>query len=205
VARELHDGISQILVSARYALDLAGRRLAMGDARAAESLRKGQDSLATAIQEVRRISRDLRPGALDDLGLGPALKTLTGDFAARTGIKAELETVVFRNRLDDEAKIALFRIAQEALTNIERHAAATEVQIRLFGHRRGATLRIQDNGRGFRSDVAGQGLGLRNMQERVEQLGGSFRILGSAAGTVIEAEVPLSHLLRPDSSSKESA
>ena len=205
VARELHDGISQILVSVRYALELAERRLTKGDVRAGESLGKGLAGLATAIQEVRRISRDLRPGSLDDLGLGPALKTLTDDFAERTGIQAELETVVFRNRLDEDAKIALFRIAQEALTNIERHSDATEVTIRLFGHRRGATLRIQDNGKGFRRDEATGGLGLRNMQERVEQLDGSFRILASGDGTVIEAEVPLSHLLRPDSNAKETA
>jgi two-component system NarL family sensor kinase len=205
VARELHDGISQILVSVRYALDLAERRLSMGDARAGDSLRKGIASLTTAIQEVRRISRDLRPGALDDLGLGPALKTLTDEFGSRTGISAELETVVFRNRLDDEAKIALYRIAQEALTNIERHADATEVHIRLFGHQRGATLRIQDNGNGFPYDRAGGGLGLRNMQERVEHLGGTLRILSSDDGTTIEAEVPLTHLLRPDDSHKESA
>lgn len=205
VARELHDGISQILVSVRYALELAERRLAKGDIRAGESLRKGIASLATAIQEVRRISRDLRPGSLDDLGLGPALKTLTEEFAERTGIKAELETVVFRNRLDEEAKIALFRIAQEALTNIERHADATEVQIRIFGHRGGATLRIQDNGKGFRRDQSTGGLGLRNMQERVEQLDGTFRVLASAEGTVIEAEVPLTHMLSPGSDTKESA
>ena len=204
VARELHDGISQILVSARYALDLTARRISMGDGRAAESLSKGIESLTTAIQEVRRISRDLRPGTLDDLGLGPALKTLTEEFSDRTGISAGLETVVFRNRLDDDAKTALFRVAQEALTNIERHAQATEVSMRLYGHKSGATLRIQDNGRGFRpdGDNAG-GLGLRNMQERIEQLDGTLRVLSSDSGTVIEADVPLTHLLRPDA--KESA
>lgn len=205
VARELHDGISQILVSARYALDLADRRLTTGDARAGESLRKGIASLTTAIQEVRRISRDLRPGALDDLGLGPALKTLIDEFGERTGIATEFETVVFRNRLDEDAKIALFRIAQEALTNIERHAEADAVQVRLFGHRRGATLRIQDNGNGFHGNVGEAGLGLRNMQERIEQLDGTLRILSSPDGTVVEAEVPLTHLLRPDSVKKESA
>jgi len=205
VARELHDGISQILVSVRYALDLADRRLRTGDGRAAESLRKGLDGLTMAIQEVRRISRDLRPGSLDDLGLGPALKTLTDEFTEHTGIRSELETVVFRNRLDEDSKIALFRIAQEALTNIERYAKATEVKIRLFGHRRGATLRIQDNGRGFQPEQVTSGLGLRNMQERVELLGGTFRILTSPSGTVIEAEVPLSHLLRPDTTTRESA
>jgi two-component system NarL family sensor kinase len=205
VARELHDSISQILVSVRYALDLAQRRLERGDGRASESLQKGLTSLTMAIQEVRRISRDLRPGTLDDLGLGPALKALTEEFSERTGITSELETVVFRNRLDDDAKIALYRVAQEALTNIERHAAATHVAIRIFGHKRGATLRIQDNGKGFHAEHASGGLGLRNMQERVEQLEGTLRILSSASGTVIEAEVPLTHLLRPDTTSRETA
>ena len=205
VARELHDGISQILVSARYALDLTAKRIASADARAGESLKKGLVSLTTAIQEVRRISRDLRPGALDDLGLGPALKTLTDEFSERTGIASELETVVFRNRLDEDAKIALFRIAQEALTNIERHSDADTVGIRLFGHRGGATLRIRDNGTGFGQDKVKGGLGLRNMQERVEQLGGTFRLLSSKDGTVVEADVPLSHMLRPDTVTKDSA
>ncbi|MGR3513904.1 MAG: cache domain-containing protein [Paracoccaceae bacterium] len=205
VARELHDGISQILVSVRYALDLADRRLRSGDARAGESLRKGISSLTTAIQEVRRISRDLRPGALDDLGLGPALTTLTDEFGERTGISTRFETVVFRNRLDEDAKIALFRIAQEALTNIERHAEATAVHVRLFGHQRGATLRIQDDGRGFHGSSEEGGLGLRNMQERIEQLDGTLRILSSTDGTVIEAEVPLTHLLSPDTAKQESA
>ncbi|MDD9979091.1 MAG: cache domain-containing protein, partial [Boseongicola sp.] len=200
VARELHDGISQILVSVRYALDLAQRRLAKGDNRAAESLSKGIASLTTAIQEVRRISRDLRPGTLDDLGLGPALQTLTEEFTERTGIDTELETGVFRNRLGDEAKTALFRVAQEALTNIERHAQATEVRMRLYGHKTGATLRIQDDGVGFQPNEARGGLGLRNMQERIEQLDGTLRCLTSPTGTVIEAEVPLSQLLRPDAS-----
>jgi len=205
VARELHDGISQILVSARYAFDLARRRLSVGDMRASESLEKGFKNLTTAIQEVRRISRDLRPGTLDDLGLGPAIKTLTDEFTDRTGIKTELETVVFRNRLDDDAKTALFRVAQEALTNIERHSGASEVKVRIFGHKKGATLRVQDDGTGIQPDRARGGLGLRNMEERVEQLDGTLRILSSPSGTVIEAEVPLSHLLRPDTAVKESA
>ncbi|HKK85600.1 MAG TPA: cache domain-containing protein, partial [Roseovarius sp.] len=115
VARELHDGISQILVGVRYALDAAKRRLSMGDARASENLDRGIEHLSGAIQEVRRISRDLRPGVLDDLGVGPAIKALAEDFGTRTGITVEFETVVFRNRLDDEAKIAMYRVAQEAL------------------------------------------------------------------------------------------
>ena len=165
VARELHDGISQILVGVRYALDNARRRLERGDARAAEPLAKGIDSLAQAIAEVRRISRDLRPSIPDD----------------------------------DEAKIALYRIAQEALTNIERHARATEVVVDLRGHRQGATLSISDNGLGLaKTRSTAGGLGLRNMQERIEQLDGTLTMQTSAqGGTEITATVPLTHMLRP--------
>ncbi|MCR9125286.1 MAG: cache domain-containing protein [Rhodobacteraceae bacterium] len=206
VARELHDGISQILVGVRFALDNARRRLSRGDGSAAAPLDKGIENLGLAITEVRRISRDLRPGVLDDLGLGPALKALVADFGDRTGIATEFNTVVFRNRLDEEGKIALYRIAQEALTNIERHAEATAVSVDLRGHTQGATLRISDNGRGLPAGLGAAGMGLRNMQERVEQLDGSLRILssrgtrGQPGGTVIEAQVPLSHLLPPEGS-----
>ncbi len=207
VARELHDGISQILVGVRYALDNARRRLTRGDdAGAREPLDKGIEHLGSAISEVRRISRDLRPGVLDDLGLGPALKALTDDFRERTGIETEFSTVVFRNRLDQDSKIALYRIAQEALTNIERHSGATRVTIDLRGHKKGATMRITDNGKGLRSPPGGAsaGIGLRNMQERIEQLDGSLRILssrGAQSGTVIEVSLPLSHLLPPQQAS----
>src|SRR6056297_3464720 len=204
VARELHDGISQILVGVRYALDTAKRRLATGDARAGDTLDRGAAHLSTAIQEVRRISRDLRPGVLDDLGVGPAIKALSEDFDRRTGIATEFDTVVFRNRLDDEAKIALYRVAQEALTNIERHSGATRVHIDLRGHASGGTLRISDNGCGIDASRAGAGggLGLRNMQERVEQIDGQLAIRSSVDGTEIEATVPLTHLLTPQGQSE---
>ncbi len=206
VARELHDGISQILVGVRYTLDTARRRLGHSDTGAAEPLDKGIEYLAGAITEVRRISRDLRPGVLDDLGLGPALKALVKDFGERTGIATEFETVVFRNRLSSDAKIALYRIAQEALTNIERHAGATRVTVEVRGHKKGATMRISDNGGGLdlAKDLHSTGLGLRNMQERIEQLDGTLHILSSRSGKpvdgmVIEVHVPLSHLLPPES------
>ena len=198
VARELHDGISQILIGVRFALDLAWRRVQKGDVRAKESLEKSLDMLGGAISEVRRISRDLRPGVLDDLGLGPALKSMTEEFEERTGITMSLETVVFRNRLDEESKTALFRIAQEALTNIERHSGATEVHMSLRGHRKGATLIVRDNGRGIdMMDGKGRGIGLRNMQERMEQLDGTLTITRLTPGTLIDATVPLKHILPP--------
>ena len=206
VARELHDSISQILVGVRYKFELARKRLQNGDERANTDLGNGISSLNCAIQEVRRISHDLRPGMLDDLGLGPALQALLKEFSDRTGIKTNLETVVFRNRLDDESKTAFYRIAQEALTNIERHAGASEVKIKLYGHKRGSTLEIIDNGSGLKRIGGAQsraGLGLRNMQERMEQLGGKFGCDSSGAGTHIVASVPLSHILSPEGKSND--
>lgn len=204
VARELHDSISQILVAVRYALELAARRVMAGDARASENIGKSIEGLNGAIQEVRRISRDLRPGVLDDLGLGPALQTLTDEFERRTGVRTHFKTVVFRNRLDKDAKIALYRIAQEALTNVERHSEASQVSLEVFGHSSGATLRISDDGRGIAPEprAAGTGLGIRNMQERMERLGGTLRILSTASGTTIEAQVPLTHMLPPEQTRK---
>lgn len=200
VARELHDGISQILVSVRFALDLALRRLPDGNDNTKTSVESGRKELGVAISEVRRISRDLRPAVLDDLGLGPALKTLTTEFGTRTGIEVEFETAVFRNRLHDDAKTALYRVAQEALTNIERHANANKISLRVFGHRNGATLRITDDGVGIRDTgpVGAGGLGLRNMQERVEHLGGTLTIDSDTNGTVVEATLPLTNMLEPE-------
>lgn len=203
VARELHDGISQMLVGVRFALDSARRHVIKGAPDASSSLEQGIENLGTAISEVRRISRDLRPGVLDDLGLGPALKSLVEEFEKRTQIETDFDTVVFRNRLDQNAKIALYRIAQEALTNIERHAGATHVSVDLRGHKNGATLKIKDNGCGIDQSARkrGNGIGLRNMQERVEQLGGKLRIRShrsARSGTEIEATVPLTRLLSPE-------
>lgn len=209
VARELHDSISQMLVGVRYALELARRRLSLGDERASESLDKGISSLGSAIQEVRRISRDLRPGVLDDLGLGPAIQALIEEFESRTGIKSDFETVVFRGRLDREGRIALYRIAQEALTNIDRHSEATAINISLRGTRNGALMRISDNGKGMewpQPAKATGGLGMRNMQERLEQLGGTLKVKSEpGGGTTIEALVPLSHMLAPDNRAKDKA
>ena len=197
VARELHDSISQILVGVRYALDVTSRRILNGDEKAADTLNIGIDSLTGAIQEVRRISRDLRPSILDDLGLSPAIKTLVDEFSQRTGITTDFSSTVFRKLLDDDSKIALYRIAQEALTNIERHSSASHISVNLKGTRRGGIMEIEDNGQGFKKSRPGKtaGLGLRNMEERIEQLGGQFKIKSNSNGTKISAQIPLTHIL----------
>ncbi|MEP5151878.1 ATP-binding protein, partial [Planktotalea sp.] len=127
----------------------------------------------------------------------------------RTGIVADFSTVVFRNRLDEDAKTALYRVAQEALTNVERHAKATKIRVNLRGDRRGAVLTISDNGIGLKDAQSatspGSGMGLRNMQERMDQIDGALQVISYKDGTTIEARAPLSHMLSPDTHSPSKA
>jgi two-component system, NarL family, sensor kinase len=196
VARELHDGISQILVSVKYALELALSRAKNKRSGVAGSIQKSADGLNTAIREVRRISRDLRPSVLDDLGLAPALESLADEFSKRTGVKVEIKTLSFGKRLSKDAKTTLFRVAQEALTNIERHARADHVRIELSAPKGAATLCISDNGKGFDmhrlngKTSAVPGIGLSNMQERIEHQNGELQVISSAKGTTIQARLP---------------
>ncbi len=197
IARELHDGTLQNLVGVRYVLDLAKRRVKDGSQEAYSTIEKGAKNLGDAIKEVRRISHDLRPIMLDDLGLTAALEALTHNFVENTNIKVSLSSVAFKNLLPPEAKTALYRVAQEALNNIERHAKASEVTIDISSNRSGITMVISDNGRGFpknkkKSTLAARGLGLRNMHERMEHFGGSLTIKSTKNGTQLIAKLPRS-------------
>lgn len=202
IARELHDGISQILIGVRYTIDLARRKVESGADGAFEAIGKGAEALNGAIKEVRRLSHDLRPGVLDDLGLTAALEALTDNFADRTGIPVELESVAFKNLLLPEAKTALYRVAQEALNNIERHANASAVSIRLSSTQGRVQMVIADNGHGFahqdrkRGSARPGGLGLRNMQERMAHFGGKLLVETTASGTTLRAVLPKSIILK---------
>src|SRR5690606_6575739 len=122
-----------------------------------------------AIKEVRRLSHDLRAGVLDDLGLSSAIESLSSHFSDRTGIPVHLNATIFRNQLKPDASTALYRVTQEALNNIERHADATRVDIQIINSKGRLRMIISDNGSGFaegKSRLGGPGgLGLRNMQE----------------------------------------
>ena len=151
-----------------------------------------------AIKEVRRLSHDLRPPALDDLGLTAALTALSDHFSERTGIRVVLEADPDKDRLKPEASTALYRVAQEALNNIERHSGAHDVQIRLWSARGRARMTVTDNGNGFEDSVGRtrdghqNGLGLRNMQERMAHFGGLLLVKSTSEGTVLTAMLPLS-------------
>ncbi|MDQ7987611.1 cache domain-containing protein [Pseudomonas sp. G34] len=194
LSRELHDGISQLLVSIKFKFELAAHELDAGKPSAAHTLRQGIERLAGAIGEVRRISHDLHPSLLDTLGLASAIGQLASEFEQRSGLRVDYDNRLGDTRLSEDMNVALFRILQEALTNIERHARAGQVAIQLTGNHRRVKLRISDDGSGFSPRQAEQsgGIGLRNIRERVEHFGGEFSIASTSAGTVLSVALLLS-------------
>lgn len=190
VSRELHDGINQLLVSVKYRLETAITNTSDSNISVRESLAKGEEVLSTAIQEVRRISHDLRPSVLDDLGLIAALNNLLVEFRERNDILFFININEPQSEVAEEVTTTLYRIVQEALSNIEKHADATRVALSLEEDAEGLVLAISDNGVGIDKKAAlkQEGIGLRNMRERVEFLGGIFEVSpGQTSGTRIVA------------------
>lgn len=180
-ARELHDGINQLMVSVKFRLELAQKKLQKNDASAVADLDKGCDVLNMAIQEVRRISHDLRPIKLDDLGLKSALYTMINDFSERTGILTNIHLDLPEQRLPDDIEITLYRITQEALTNVEKHAEARHVGLRIWTGEGNIWVEVSDDGKGFQTNSSADGIGLLNMRERTELLSGHFILKAAPA------------------------
>jgi two-component system NarL family sensor kinase len=176
LARELHDGINQLLVSSKCHLELLASKIE--DATLQQHLIKSQNSLMTAINEVRHISHNLRPSALDDIGLEAALNTLLQDFKAHSGVDTQASLTTQSGKLKSEVATTLYRVAQESLTNIEKHAHANQVTVILQQMGNMLQLIIRDDGVGFDVNVKlrRSGIGLRNMRERVEFIGGELDI-----------------------------
>lgn len=203
VSRELHDGINQLLVSVSYKLDSLKQKILKHPSLKSEpdineTLNDAGEILATGIQEVRQISRDLRPTLLDDLGLAAALESLTNDFSERTHIHLELHNECKEERLPQEVETAFYRIVQEALTNIEKHAlSAKHVILELVKTRKRVTLSISNDGLGFNKSTLDKtnpdrGLGLRNMKDRTELLEGFMSVNSSPEkGTTVIVNLPL--------------
>ncbi|MFM9916723.1 MAG: cache domain-containing protein [Rhizobacter sp.] len=195
VSRELHDHICQLLVSIKYQFELVGHRLAHPGDQPVTAIDKEILALSKAIGEVRRISHDLRPALLDDLGLPAALEHIGRDLAQRSGLKVRVAPQVHEERLPELQAVSLFRVAQEALRNVERHANATHIDIRLDDAGDKLELRITDDGCGF--DVKNvelskdRGIGLTNMRERVERNGGTFQLVSHPGHTSLTASFPL--------------
>jgi two-component system, NarL family, sensor kinase len=195
VSRELHDHICQLLVSIKYQFELVGHRLAHPGAQPVTAIDNEISALSKAIGEVRRISHDLRPALLDDLGLPAALEHIGNELAQRSGLKVHVSPQVHEERLPELQAVSLFRVAQEALRNVERHAQASTIEIRLDDAGDVLELRITDDGCGF--DVKNvelstdRGIGLTNMRERVERNGGTFQMVSTPGRTSLIASFPL--------------
>lgn len=193
VSRELHDGISQLLVSIKFQFELACHQFEAGQAQGLDSLKKAIERLGSAIGEVRQISHDLRPALLDTLGLPAALEQLATEFGQRCGLSVHCLYHLHDPHLPAPLSVALFRIVQEALTNIERHAQAQHVQITLECGGHNLHLLVEDDGIGFdprRLEELPLGIGLRNIRERAEHLGGQLSLSSSMGQTQISVVLP---------------
>jgi two-component system NarL family sensor kinase len=199
ISRELHDGIIQILVSIQYSIEATTILLKHNKQDKPNPLTEAEKNLKIAIQEVRRISHNLHPRILDELGLSAAIAALANDFSKQTKIKISLTKPKLRKLLPDNINISLYRVVQESLINIEKHAKATHVTIDLAIKNKWLTLTITDNGIGFSASKKNKtsaptesfGIGLRNLTERIEYHCGQLEVCTSNQGTTIKANIPI--------------
>lgn len=186
IAQELHDEIGQSLTAVKLQLARLGRH---APAALEPDVRAAQDELDRSLGDVRRIALRLRPEALDDLGLVPALTALTTDFSNRTGLRITRTIDRDLPSLDMDGELVVFRVAQEGLTNVARHAAAKSVEVRLTRTGDGVRLVVADDGRGLGG--AKPHTGIEGMRERAVLVGGDLSISEPAGGGVrVTLDVP---------------
>ena len=197
LARELHDETGQALTS--ILLGLKGIRGARTDEDAAQAEADLRELVVQALQDVRGLAVELRPSALDDFGLLPALERLTETFEERSGIRTRIEARIADERLPPDVETVLYRLVQEALTNVVKHAGATSVSIVLTRRDGGVSAIVEDDGRGFAPDkVRDDALGLVGMRERLALLDGTFVIESTpGSGTALVAFLPLRAAVEP--------
>ncbi len=195
VAREIHDQLGQALTAIKLDVSSLVSELATGQRKESNRVPSILKLVDETIQTVRRIATELRPGMLDDLGLVATIEWAGEEFEARTGTKCFLELPPDDIVLDQVKATAIFRIFQETLTNIARHAGANEVKARLAAEDGNVTLEVRDNGRGIREERLHKGvsLGILGMRERVALLGGDLTITSSPGnGTSVLVRIPRS-------------
>jgi len=198
IARELHDQTSQDLAALMLSLDTCALALATDRPGSQQHLQTAKSIAETMLENTHRLINDLRPSLLDDLGLAAAIAWYGERRLRPMGVELEFQCDEMEARLPPSLETALFRITQEALTNVVRHADASRVHVTLRVHGHTAFLNVRDNGRGFqepiteRTGAEEQGLGLRGMRERVTTLGGEMRVESEPGrGTAITVTVPV--------------
>jgi len=192
LARELHDEIGQALTAAKINLQAA---MEESDPAKSKRIHETAAILERLLSQVRQISLNLRPSMLDDLGLVPALRSLLDEQGRRASVAVRFSAKNISESLDPEIQTTCFRIAQEAITNAVRHAAATQIQVDIHREEGSFRLRVYDDGRGFEMPPPQSqtiGLGLLGMKERAALVGGRTRITSAPGkGTTVDATLPL--------------
>ena len=196
-ARELHDETLQGLGGLRVLLSSAVRRV--DDGPAAELLREGVGQVEREIENLRAIITDLRPAALDDLGLAPAIEALVSRVATVEGLVIDCAVALPADgsRLAQELETTVYRLVQEALTNVVKHAAAERVQVDVSSTGGRLDVVVADDGKGFDPHAKASGFGVAGMRERVELSGGQLTIASTPEGTTVRAVLPLSAVDEP--------
>ena len=200
IALEIHDELGQFLTALKMEIHLLKKKIsenkiaADGQNELNDKIRELSQLIDTTIASVRRISTDLRPPILDDLGLVAAIDWQAREFQRRTSIPCVLSTNIENTNLNSDFSTAIFRIFQEALTNITRHAEAKNVAVKLERKNQKLILRVEDNGKGFKPDYIKENhsLGILGMQERARLIGGDLNVFkGNGSGTIVELTAPL--------------
>jgi PAS domain S-box-containing protein len=196
IAREIHDELGSSLTVLKMDLAWLKMKLPEDSGQLAERMHEMAKLIDKTIKTMKRISTDLRPGLLDDLGLAAAIEWQAQEFQKRTGIQSETDIVPKNITFDKDRNTAIFRIFQETLTNIARHAQATKVNIALTERDGEIELQVHDNGRGITEDELGnpKSFGLIGMRERVKIFGGNIIITGvHGKGTLVTVRIPLNN------------
>lgn len=191
ISRDLHDAVGQSMSAVQFELHDLGLVLAPYPEPLRTRVDRMRELVESSVAMVRNMALLLRPSMLDDLGLAAALEWQADQVSKSTGVRIEMASDAFSSDLPEEHKICVFRVVQEALNNVCRHARASSVEIALQSNERGISVKIRDDGRGFRLPRR-NGLGLIGMQERVESLGGRLTVDSEPGrGTTIEIALPL--------------
>ena len=192
LSRELHDQVGQQITALRVEIANLGRIPASERETFTAHLREAKGLAEQTMKTVRDLAMGLRPSILDDFGLGPAIEWQAREFSRRTGVPAHVAIEGSLNGLTESDRTSLFRIVQEALTNITKHASASEIRISLTSGEQGVMLRVEDNGKGMDPQNArGRGLGLVGIEERAREMGAAFSLHSRPGeGAVIEIRIP---------------
>ncbi len=205
ISRELHDEVGQALYAIQFDLEMIDKDLPNASSAVRGRLEEAKSLSSQTLKAMRQLSLDLRPTMLDDLGLVPTLRWYIQNFSKRLGICSTFETIGFEEKLSPQIETAFYRIVQEALNNIAKHAQADRVEISLVKRDSRIYASVQDNGKGFdldkvlHSGTPERGVGIVGIQERVSLLGGQMEIQSRAgSGTVLSIEIPYERVREGD-------